>query len=465
MRTSLFILAAVLGGAGFVQGADYPLEFKQLTAAEAKACPGGYGMSGSIQKSLRTLVKKEPKAASAFALYGTLHIANGKPMAFRLDESKGDRQGYDRLILDLNQNGDLTDDAVIAADPDKSLSSNRDYEQASFGPMEAPPSQTIGPWRPVFYVEMSVYNKTQLYGKNTGNDYYGNLRVMAGWLLETTVEVEGIRQKIALKDGNCNFRLGEPSTVSKIMRRQNDPGQWYLSIADYVLRDLNQSGKYERTLLVDESEGFSSVTYFGTKPYTLGLSVDFKTLSLEPFTGALGELKLSNPVSELVLAREVASNKWEPLRPGIKDGKANLPVGQYRLIRNTLAGKDAQGVATIGQSDEVSESIFKIEASKIQTLACGLPIDLTVTCARETGQGRESSMMGAARSLFRGSSAGKSLTLVMNVNILGAGGERYARFYKEKPGPLSAVELVAAPRFRIQDAAGTLITSGTFEFG
>jgi hypothetical protein len=37
-------------------------------------------------------------------------------VAFRLDEPQGKGKGYDRLILDLNRNGDLTDDPVWKAE-------------------------------------------------------------------------------------------------------------------------------------------------------------------------------------------------------------------------------------------------------------------------------------------------------------------------------------------------------------
>jgi hypothetical protein len=465
MNTKVLVWAAVFTTGCFLQGAEFPLTFKSLSFSEAQTCPGGYGMFGSIQKSLRSQVKAEPKAVSAYPLYGQLNSSDGKSMVFRLDESKGDRNGYDRLIIDLNQNGDLQDDPVISKRTEENSPANNNFERAVFGPIDAPADRSIGSWRPTFYVEMSLYNKNQIYAKASENDYFGSLRAFSGWILEATVEVNGIKQKIALKDGNCNFRLGDQAMVSKIIRRSGDKGRWYLGVQDYLLRDLNNSGRYERSPLVDESEGLSSLVSFGAKLYQVSWAKDFKSISLDPYTGALAELKLNDKVTSMRLAREVTTDKWEPVTPEVNQGKTFLPPGNYRLISYVLTGKDAQGALISGQTDEVGDDTITLKADQSQALNYGLPMDLKVDYSKETGQGQSGGLMAAARSLFGGAPTGKSFSLQMNVSISGVGGEKYSRFYKVQPNQPNQFSLVSPPQFKILDASGNLLASGKFEFG
>lgn len=90
---------------------EFPLTLKLMTAQEARSCPGNAGGYARLEVKKPDSAKAEPKAASGHPLYGQLW-AGRKPMLFRVDESQGEGKGYDRLVLDLNRNGDLTDGPV-----------------------------------------------------------------------------------------------------------------------------------------------------------------------------------------------------------------------------------------------------------------------------------------------------------------------------------------------------------------
>ena len=93
---------------------DFPLTFRTIAPKDVMAFPGGYGAMGQLRLAKPAKLKKEPKAVSGHPLYGECGEADGAAaFLFRLDESKGDGKGYDQLIVDMNQNGDLTDDATI----------------------------------------------------------------------------------------------------------------------------------------------------------------------------------------------------------------------------------------------------------------------------------------------------------------------------------------------------------------
>ena len=76
------------------------------------AFPGGYGAMASCGWSSPPSSRRNPKRSPGTRCTASVARRHGEAgFLFRLDESKGDGKGYDQLIVDMNQNGDLTDDA------------------------------------------------------------------------------------------------------------------------------------------------------------------------------------------------------------------------------------------------------------------------------------------------------------------------------------------------------------------
>src|ERR1035437_725337 len=107
--------------------------------------------------------RKEPKAKSRHPLYGVCRdLPTSSSFLFRLDESKGDSKGYDQLIVDMNQNGDLTDDlvsqrAVLPTDRRTVLP-----DQMLFRPIQAPADKAVAGGRPVFFAQVYIFNRQLL---------------------------------------------------------------------------------------------------------------------------------------------------------------------------------------------------------------------------------------------------------------------------------------------------------------
>ena len=114
IRRNCISLLAVLGGIVTAAAGDFPLTFRTIPAKDVMAFGGGSGSYGMLSLTKPAEVKKEPKAVSAHALYGQCRESrDAAAFLFRLDESKGDGKGYDRLIVDMNQNGDLDRKSVV----------------------------------------------------------------------------------------------------------------------------------------------------------------------------------------------------------------------------------------------------------------------------------------------------------------------------------------------------------------
>jgi len=457
MNRASLLLAAVLAGGGLVAYAvEFPLEFKKLTAAQAVSFPGGWGSIGQIESAKPTELKREPPAVSTNALYGRLDGEEGAPFAFRLDESHGAGKGYDRLIMDLNNNGDLTDDPVISRDESAPKSSNAGSEYCLFRATELT-AKPVGAWRPVVGAEMSIYNRQQI-GKQSGDRrFYGYLRLFAAWYLEAQIQLDGLKQRLAFRDGNCNFKLDNRTCATKATTRPGEEATWNLSGRDYVLRDPQNTGQFADR---SQKEMLSGLIYFEAKPYTLSLSGDLKQVRLELFAGPSGRLAVGEQISALVLCREVEKDQWEALTPEVKDGGILVPTGNYRVAACELNAKAKDGSVYRLTSSEMAGKTAKAEAGQTAALECGTPLELRLGVQKSGGGAR-----GLIRSLLGGRSPTEQTVLNMSVTVSGRGGEAYTGFFKTIANRPEAYERIAPPSFRAYDPEGKQVGSGDFEFG
>ena len=462
-------LMAALAALATVSAADFPLELRTLTVDEALTFPGGYGAYGRLGQAKPTGVQKVPQFVSAHPFYGQLQApgTTAKGMVFCLDESKGDGKGYDRLRLDLNGNGDLTDDPELAQapNPGQNTTSSSSMERALFGPAEGPADKVVGLWKPKFIAELYFYNRRLLTSRNDSGTYFGQLRVRAAAYLETTVELNGIKQRLGVADGNSSFALGDDA---KVMEYGSGSGaEWYLSPGDFFVRDRNSNGRFDNIPGASEAEIYSSIIYWGGQPCSVSLSADFKTLHLEPYAGATGFMTVSNAerLDDLRLVREVATNQWQGISPQIRAGKIEFPVGSYRLYSCSVTAQATDGSTVRSEGERRRrQGSFKVEAGQTGAMNCGQPLALAVTASKETGTESEGGLMGAARSLFGGGSGAAGATVLqLNVVTSGSGGEAYSRFLKLNSK--QEVTQLPPPAFKIFDPAGKEIAAGNFEYG
>src|ERR1017187_2053943 len=153
-------LAALVAGMA-ASAEDFPLTFRTIPAKDVMSFPGGYGLSGQLHLAKPAKLKREPEAASRHPLYGECgETPTAAGFLFRLDESKGDGKGYDRIIVDMNQNGDLTDDApasLVSLPTDRKLPPQA-MRPRLFGPIQAPAGKMIAGGRPIYFAQTYINN-------------------------------------------------------------------------------------------------------------------------------------------------------------------------------------------------------------------------------------------------------------------------------------------------------------------
>jgi hypothetical protein len=383
---------------------------------------------------------------------------------FRLDESRGDGKGYDQLIVDVNQNGDLTDDAPaqLAIQPNDRNTPAQAMRQRLFGPIEATAGTKIAGGRPICYAEAYINELSGLTaGQNAENFYAGQLRLKAGWYLDTTVELKGVKQRLGAYDGDSSFRLGD---VSKPQTYHN-PGQeenWYFGTGDFLLVDVDGSGVFERDSFDSVSCPYGPVVYLGATPYKVALSEDGKSLRVEPWTEALATVALrpqGDQVRSVTLAWEQPNKQWQLIRAGVADGKIRVPPGNYRLYTCALLGKGAPRDQVMASAyQRIPGKPFSFVAGQANTLRCGGPLEIKVTANKRIPESWE--MNSGSLRTPRGASDSEYV-LTINADVHGTGGEVYSTYAKgekfkgEPPNPT----------FTIKDGSGKKVASGNLEFG
>jgi len=441
---------------------NFPLTFKTVPADQISKFPGGYGAYGQLRLAKPAGIKKEPKPVSKHPLYGECREdEDGPRFVFRLDESKGDGKGYDQLIVDLNQNGDLTDDGAAekVAKQSQSKAESRVREPSWFGPLPAPPGKEFAGGRPIFYAHVYINDLPQLRsGLDLQNVYAGYLRLKPAWYLEAAVEINGTKHKVGVFDGNGNLRLGDlaaPQTYENGSEKN-----WYFRPGDNFLVDANGSDSFETDPLENESRPFGPILYLGGVPCKTSLDSGCTSLRVEPWTDPLAEVVLEPKgmqVRSLTLAWEHPAGKWQLVSTPVENGKINVPPGKYRLYGCSLLGKSAPADQVMVAAYQRSpKTPFKFEAGKPNKLACGAPLEIKATAEKRTPQSWE---LPAAAS--RNPSEDSEYVVRINANLQGADGEIYSTFSKGA----KLTDSPPKPVFTVMDSGGKKLANGNLEFG
>lgn len=452
--------ALIVAAAATASGEDFPLTFRTIPAKDVMSFPGGSGTYGQLGLAQPTKLRKEPKAKSRHPLYGVCRdLPTGSSFLFRLDESKGDGKGYDQLIVDMNQNGDLTDDPVAqraALPTDRRTSST---EQMLFGPIQAPPEKALAGGRPVVFAQVYIFNRQALSAGQAGQSFMGGqLMLKAGWYLEATVTLDGLKQKVGVYDSDSNLHLGDVSRAQTYTNRTET--SWYFRPGDTLLVDADKSGGFENDVFQSKAYPFGPILYLGGKAYKVALAPDCQSLRVEPWAETLAKVALKpqgDQVRFVTLAWQQPGGQWQLIRPAVTEGKVMVPPGNYRLYASSLVGRGAsRDQVMVSGMQRVPQTPVSIVAGKANTLDCGAPLEIKVAAAKtkDTSRGILGGESGSAKS-------DSDSMLRISANVAGAGGEIYSTFqrgdgFRSQP---------PKPSFTIVQAGGKTVATGNLEYG
>lgn len=449
---------ALLVGAAAVSAtaAEFPLKPKRMTAEEALLCPG-YGPGSRLSTERPATIAREPKAASKRPLYGTFTSEKTYAVPFRVDESKGTGSGYDRLLVDWNGNGDLTDDPVSRGSTTHSPRVFSGITRVVFDPVDLPKDRKMGPWTPRFGALLALHQDRPASPEAGGPHAIGSIGLRAGWYLQATVDLDGVRETIGLVDCNGNLHIGDNAKIVVIRRGLGRGDALDDQLADAILRDRNGNGRIDFDVCENESEPYTNRVCIGSKVYEMSVAADLRSIRLEPYPGPVGEVAIAGhpeTIRTVTLAWQEEPFKWHPVTPAIVNGKAVVPAGTYHLFSCVVAQSNGDGTIamTKGQVD-TTKDVFEVVSGKTAALRCGMPLELRVQAERRSLPHEDRAATATAGTA--------DPPLLIGVELVGAGDELYYAHVKGK----DLTVLPPPPGFRILDARGNEVASGKFEYG
>ena len=239
---------------------------------------------------------------------------------------------YDRMFIDLNEDGHLKDETAISANWTSS-------ESATFGPIE---------------LIFTYSKKTIKYHLNFEFFSYENTReltVYADGQYEGTIQVGAEEKYCVLIDYNANGAFNDTS----LNGRQSDR----IQISPSVERSSMKMSYVGRFI---EVEG---------KLYELEVARDGSYLKLIPAQGVtFGMIELPEDITEFAVGGE---NGLFTLQP--KNGQVKLPLGKYHIESWTMRRPDEKGDQWKLQGSEFGgRGDFKVGAEAKTILSIGEPV-------------------------------------------------------------------------------------------
>lgn len=450
---------------------SFPLYFKKLDATTAFCSPEGYSTVVILSETKPEEITREPETSSK-KLYARL-FSNERPVVLgdnfptpptlatwgqpitvmRLSE-KELGGGYDTVIIDLNNNGDLSDDPVLR---DHKVNKYRKF----FGPITLNlPKGTLpegSPIQPVMYLEAGFMSGPRSYmNPETGKftDFFGFAALRNGWVLEGTLDRDNVLQRVAFKDAYCDFSFNQGVSHREVLNDDLyfDNAKKVSSLeffpSDYVLRDYNNNGTYDCQLPLNESEPYGKYVLLGEKLYTWEIAPDLQSCKLSAVsnsipTGFYSVARTTDKRTQVALMTDYKApvattgtsygdNQWQLITLDGNTRKVQLPVGDYVLSQFALRSQDANRLVAHFPLDSFSErkSIsFAIQENKEFTAPWGEPLKLTLDAYHPND-----------------STLGK--TLQIYINLVGHQGETYCDYSIYNP-KTRTIEPLKGPRVEI----------------
>ncbi|MCL2329965.1 MAG: hypothetical protein FWC56_01525, partial [Phycisphaerae bacterium] len=306
-----------------------------------------------FRKSFERLVEKEPKYKSDIPFRGVVQLGDHS-YPYVLDSSDLKTQGLDRLYFDANRNGDLTDDAVCEAVPQKSESK------------ALPEGYTI--FRRFLPLEVEIKVGGTHYKANIEFESTTSMNVMTMVKLTNITYREGILtiagkpHQIFLFDRNCNGRFDDVCEMERPSGSRVSP-RFFGDI--FRLRRLGDLVCVDPTLSKDasyydripsarpERQSLSRLLNIDDHYYDVQITPAGDRMTVEPTKSPMGSIV--NPSGRY--RATIASDEHGVLDiVGDKNQPVPIPAGEWQLISYTLYANDVASTQPASQPTHSSAS-------------------------------------------------------------------------------------------------------------
>jgi len=348
------------------------------------------------------------------------------------------------LHLDLNNNGDLSDDPPVVAQRVKSLYDQGWSQSYRFGPLRfeesQKPSTLSGSANEDSAAKTSKPNQENRSKRGLDSADFFVEQIDTGYLIvrpavcrKGTIRVNNKSYMTVLIDANFNGRYNDIGSPKRRGAEKTDK-------SDIFAIDRNANGVFDfDEFRISELQPLTKLIQFQDSFYTVTVAQDGSSVTLDSQSPAMGKLDLGATQADLV----VSSADTGIIRLRCAGQPCSLPIGKYQLQAVQLRAMDEKKVEWGLSSNVIRNNIeIAIDVNKPATLKLGPPLTMTV----------------AERS-DRNSLSGRIVSF--NVTCKDAAGVEY-QVGATRGGTGNRAP---APSVKILDEAGAILSTGQFEYG
>lgn len=328
IRIATFLAVGILLASVAAAQDEQWLQYR--SAAEARQIVGDMGYSYQQPTSKQPEHVKVPDFTADKPLFMEMKapLAASGSVWLAFDKSSVNGQ-YDRVYLDANANGDLSDEKPI--EPYR-----RESNQAVFGPLKIVFASADGPITYHLTAELRVYSPEQTYC----------LLSPACWY-EGPITVGGVKKFCTLIDYNVNGVFNDKSPDASQCDR--------IRIGEESGRDSRYVGQFIEV---------------GEKLYQPKIAPDGACISLAEATDvAFGAVRVAGSITSFEAG---GLNGLFLCKP--ENGLARLPAGDYRIGRWSIVRTDDKGARWELQATAGSAVSLTVAANQEKELSIGEPI-------------------------------------------------------------------------------------------
>ena len=456
----------------------YPQHFYRQTGGNVR-----FGSQQSDEAEFSKVIKKEPPTYNsksplrAVAKLGTQQFgfvldsreAEKKPEAAEGEPKKpAPPQGetrqppqvpdFGRLLFDLNHNGDLTDDPVVEAQAAPGVRYPPGYSNFEFPrvdlTVEAEGTKIDYAFVISGYAHSQYLNEKSLY-------QYVSASLNAAAYRDGEITLDGKRFRIVVADFNSNGRFDDLPVLDYSTTYAG--GGIYLRQGDMLYIDPQPQKAaygYDPTTS-DESHHLTKTIKIGERFYSLRITPAGDKLTLEPSSLAVGHVRNPNQGYRALVYGDQGVLKVS----GDAEGRAPLPVGQWKLLMYTIDGtgladpaKPAAKQPSLLQS--LANAMFRSEQAsgpKYTMVSARASRDYPAVEVR-AGETAELRFGPPYTPQVTGTLPQAGGQASLGLSLVGVGGEVCSNLMVDGGRP-------AKPGLTITDPDGKVVQRGNFEYG
>lgn len=364
MRLKISIALLLMFSVARVQALETDLNYTAVTG-ESSYIGGGAGLDF---RTAPPAGKRVLPPANGAPLYATLRLSNTERLVM-LDRADARDKWYGRLRIDLNADGDLTNDKPIDT---RAEAVGKEYSSIATGNIEV--TNNIGGKSVPYQFQISIFMEEQRpslfggLGKNPNDYVHASVRPRCCHLADFTVDSR--QYQISFVDYNVNGQFHDSPTPGAFTDAAGD--SFYFSGGDRMY--IKSGGSFD----MNGDQPFCKWLILGGGLFEINADFAAGKLTLNPIEAA-ATITLPPSILNMSMMRQDTYQSLAIYRPA---SQVKMPAGPWKMVSFQLERNDAQGdrwrILARGNS---AAQPYKIEATTSMSLPIGEPFTPVIRIA------------------------------------------------------------------------------------